>query len=197
MFLPHFLLKGSLLLGSFSGFRPTRFFNENFDRSLPRVVVPINTLFKFLSSPRGITVFLNLPYGVSFRVPANKGICANQALKVNYTTKQPFEVNDWVCLVHSVKLRFFVTNAGSLHCEKKLLPVPDVQFVRQSKMGNGAIVVEEVKRQEEFWIGSRYSLRTVNKLFSKNSFRRHWLSMSWLVLSKRLKKWRKLRSLWR
>ena len=57
--------------------------------------------------------------------------------------------------------------------KKKLLPVPDVQFVRQSEMGNGAIVAEEVKRQEKFWIGSRYSLRTVNKLFSKNSFRRH------------------------
>lgn len=118
MFLPHFLLKGSLLLGSFSGFRPTRFFNGNFDRSLPRVVVPLIPCSS-LSSPRGITVFLNLPYGVSFRVTANKGICANQALNVNCTTKQPFEVNDWVCLVHSVKLRFFVTSAGSLHCEKK------------------------------------------------------------------------------
>lgn len=172
MFLPHFLLKGSLLLSGFSGFRPTRFFNGNFDRSHPRVVVPLIPCSS-LSSPRGITVFLNLPYGVSFRVPANKGICANQALNVNCTTKQPFEVNDWVCLVHSVKLRFFVTSAGSLHCEKKLLPVPDVQFVRRSEMGNGAIVAEEVKKQEEFFVGSRYLLRTVNKLFSKKFFRRH------------------------
>ena len=78
-----------------------------------------------------------------------------------------------MCLVHSVKLRFFVTNAGSLHCKKKLLPVPDVQFVRQSEMGNGAIVAEEVKKEEEFCVGSRYLLRTVNKLFSKKLFRRH------------------------
>ena len=40
-------------------------------------------------------------------------------------------------------------------------------------MGNGAIVAEEVKKEEEFCVGSRYLLRTVNKLFGKKFFRRH------------------------